>query len=429
MFPSRRALLICFVTALLLQTAATIGAIVFFGLPISTEIDSVEYINTADNVLARGSFSIEEAPPFRPNGFRTPGPLILNIPLRILSLKNDMAAALITRLVLFLAAILCVLNASQLGLKSYALLAGPLFVLTPTMFYYSMLPYSTELPYSVACNLLQLGTFLYLGKARTLGGVLIGFSALYALLLRPAALFVLIAYVGSCALGALVTRDALRRRIVIAGGVCLLGACIAYATWCYRNYVVFHAFQYSTVSADNLLKWNARGMEPFLDGQGRQELRESLGKYPLALQRYSGPDQFVLARQESDEGLRLMRKYPVAFLKSHLRGAVESALIFRPASLGPRLGVLVVAMSAAHLGYLVLGMFGLLLLYRTLNHAQRAALLIIAVAGAISILSGGSTHSPRFRIPLDILLVVGTVNSIVWVRSRRPEMSSVCVGQ
>jgi hypothetical protein len=427
MFRSRRVLLIFFVAALLLQTAATIGAIVFLELPISTETDSVEYINTADNVLARGAFSIEDAPPFRPNAFRTPGPLILNIPLRLLSFKNDIAAALITRLVLFLAAYLCVLNAAQLGIKDHALLAGSLLILTPTMFYYSMLAYSTELPYSVVCNLLLLGTVLYLNKANKLGGLLIGLSALYALLLRPAALFVLITYVGSCALVAVVTAGALRRRIVTAALVCLLGTGVAYATWCYRNYIVFNAFQYSTVTADNLLKWNARRMEPFLDSQGQQELRECLKKYPITLQRFNGTDQFVLANQESKEGLRLILKYPVAFLQSHLRGAIESTFIFRPATLGSRRSVLVIAMTAAHFGYLVFGTLGLVLLYRTLNVAQRAALLIIVVAGAVSILSGGSTHSPRFRIPLDIPFVIGTVHCIAWVRWPRRDLTGARV--
>src|SRR5438105_1199552 len=117
MLDSRRVLLISFVAALLLQTAATLGAIVFLELPISTGWDNEEYIHTADNVLAAHSFSIEDAPPFRPNGFRTPGPLILNVPLRLLSFKNDIAAVLISRLVVFLGGLLCVAIAAQLSVN------------------------------------------------------------------------------------------------------------------------------------------------------------------------------------------------------------------------------------------------------------------------------------------------------------------------
>src|ERR1700687_3251351 len=130
MFANRRLLLISFFAALLLQTAAMMAAIVFMSLPISTEEDSVEYIRTADNVVAVGRFSIDVAPPFRPNGFRTPGPLVLNIPLRLLSFKNDTAAALISRLALILGAFLCVAIAREFGIGKYALLAGTLFILT-----------------------------------------------------------------------------------------------------------------------------------------------------------------------------------------------------------------------------------------------------------------------------------------------------------
>ena len=414
----RRPLLIAFATALLLQTAATVGALLFMQLPVSTEIDSVEYITTADNVLERGRFSIEHGPPYRPNAFRTPGPLLFNIPLRVLSFKNDLAAVLISRLVLLLAAYLCVRNAVEMGLGELALLAGPLLILTPTMFYYSMLPYSTELPYSAVCNLLQLGTFLFLNKTRRIGGALIGLSAAYALLLRPASLFVLIAYSGSCLLACLGLRGALRRRVAIAAIVCMIGTCVAYAAWSCRNYLVFKSFQFSTVSADNLLRYNAGRMEPFLDSQGRQELRKSLEAYPTVLQWFQEPDQFVVANQESKEGLRLIFKYPAAFLRSHLGGAIESALIFLPATLESGRNSLFLLFSLGHLGYLVCGMIGLSLLYRSLNTAQRTALLIIIVTGTISVLSGGSTHSPRFRIPLDIPLAIGTANLAVcsWTR-------------
>src|SRR4029077_19425088 len=134
---------------------------------------------------------------------------------------------------------------------------------------------------------------------------------------RPAALFVLIAYIGSCVLASVVTKQELRRRVLIAAAMCLFGTFVAYTTWCYRNYVAFNDFEYSTVSGENLLKWNARAMEPFLDWQGKQELSESLKKYPITLQRYSGTDQFVLSDQEGKEGLRLILKYPTAFLQSH----------------------------------------------------------------------------------------------------------------
>jgi hypothetical protein len=446
-FDSRHKLLILFIVALLLQTAATMGAILFLNLSISTGWDEQDYIRTADNVLAARSFSIENAPPFRPNGFRTPGPLVLNIPLRLLSFKSDIAAALISRFVVFLGAVLCVIIAAELSVDDkYTLLAGPLFILSPAIFYYSMLAYNTELPYAVACGLLALGTLRYLNKANTAFIIVISLSALYALYLRPASLLVLIGYIASCAFAAIFTRQGLRRRALIAAGACLFGTGLAYATWCYRNYVVFHSFEYSTVS-ENVLQWNARAMAPFLDRQAQKELSEALKKFPFSLQRYSGADQFAISDEEGKEGLRLILKYPKAFLQSHLLGTLESTFVFRPKSLDPavvdRRGwhdqyllesasvlkpaiwrrrllqcALVTAMSTAHFGYLALGTFGLALLYPSLNIGQRVSLLVIVFIGVISVLTGGAVRSPRFRIPLDISFVVGTANCISWMRSR-----------
>ena len=413
---NRRIMMISFVAALLLQTAAMIVGIVFLALPISSEEDSVEYIRTADNVVAVHRFSIEQAPPFRPNGFRTPGPLFLNIPLRLLSFKNDIVAALISRLMLILGGVLCVAIAADLRIDKYALLAGTLYILAPTMFYYSMLAYSTELPYSIACGLLELGTVLYLSKGNRGGVVLILLSSLYALWLRPAALFVLIAYTGSCVLASVVTKQELRRRVLIAAAMCLFGTFVAYTAWCYRNYVAFNDFEYSTVSGENLLKWNARAMEPFLDSGGRQDLSDSLKKYPIKLQRYSGADQFALADQEAKEGVRLIFKYPIPFLESHLRGTLISAFIFRPAAVRSRPSA-VILMSAVHCSYLLLGALGLILVYGTLNVSQRTALLIIVFVGVVSLLSGGALYSPRFRIPLDIVLVVGATNCIARIEA------------
>jgi hypothetical protein len=425
---NRRIMVISSVAALLLQATVMIVGIVFLALPISTEEDSVEYIRTADNVVAVHSFSIEQAPPFRPNGFRTPGPLLLNIPLRLLSFKNHIVAALISRFVLILGGFLCVAIAVQLGVDKFALLAGTLYILTPTMFYYSMLAYSTELPYSIACGLLELGTVLYLSKGNRGGIVLILLSSLYALWLRPAALFVLIAYIGSCILASFVTKQGLRRRVLTAAAICLFGTFVAYTSWCYRNYVAFNDFEYSTVSGENLLKWNARAMEPFLDSGGRQDLSDALKKYPIKLQRYSGADQFVLADQEAKEGLRIIFKYPIPFLESHFHGTLISTFIFRPAAVKSRVSA-VILLSAVHCSYLVLGAVGLILLYRTLNVSQRTALLIIVFVGVVSLLSGGALYSPRFRIPLDIVLVVGVTYCIArteaWMLTRGVSQTSL----
>src|SRR5262249_47933647 len=157
-----------------------------------------------------------------------------------------------------------------------------------------------------------------------------------ALYLRPAALFMLVAYAGVGMFVALVHRDHVRRRVLLAAGSCLLGVVVAYASWSYRNYRVFGAFRYSTVPGASLLHYSARAMQPYLDEAGRQELQVALARYPTFLQRYSGPDQFIVSDQQAKEGMRLILRYPVPFIKSHLDGVLRSSYVFSPKRLAER---------------------------------------------------------------------------------------------
>jgi hypothetical protein len=396
-----------FLTALLLQAIVGVAVQFLLNIPVSTEVDSVEYIRTADNILDRHGFSIEDTSPWRPNAFRTPGPLLINIPLRILSFKNDLLAIIISRLVLLGAAILVIQLAHRLGLSSFALLAGMFFVLMPSMAYYSLLPYSTETAYAVACGLLFVASLVFLAQGRRKSILLIGLSSMYALYLRPAALFMLVAYIVVAIVVALFNRCQVRRRVFLAAGSCLLGIVVAYVTWGYRNYQVFGTFQYSTVSGTNLLHYNARAMQPYLDETGKQELQTALERYPTSLQRYNGLDQFTLSDQQAKEGIRLICKYPVPFLQSHLEGVVQSFFMFSPRVLESRSRMLVIAASIIHSVLALQGILGIVAYWKTFCTLHRIALLLILTAGMVSTLTGGALFSPRFRIPLDGLLAVG----------------------
>ena len=406
-YPQQRRFLYLFLTAFLLQATVSVSAYLLYGVPVSTEVDSVEYIRTADNVLAGNGFSIEDTAPWRPNAFRTPGPLLINIPLRILSFDNDLLSIILSRLLLLVVAVLVIDLAFRLGLSSYALVAGTFFVLMPSITYYSLLPYSTEMPYTAACGLLFVGSLAYLNQGRWGPLVLIGLAAMYALYLRPAALFILAAYVVVAMLIALRRRYQARRRILLAAASCLLGVIVAFGTWGYRNYKVFGAFQYSTVSGFNLLHYNAHGMESYLDEVAKQELQAALVKYPTFLQRYSGLDQFILSNHQAKEGLRLILKYPLAFLQSHLEGVIQSFFLFSPIILKIRSPTLVVAASIVHSGLAIMGIWGLAASWKTFSETQRFALLLMLTVGVVSTLTGGALFSPRFRSPLDLLLAVG----------------------
>ena len=163
-YAQRRLFFYLFLTALMLQAAMSVAVQFLLNVPVSTEVDSIEYIRTADNILAGHGFSIEDTQPWRPNAYRTPGPLLINIPLRFLSFKNDLLAIIISRLVLLGAAVLVIRLASRLGLSAFALLAGMFFVLMPSMAYYSLLPYSTETAYAVASGLLFVASLSFLTR-------------------------------------------------------------------------------------------------------------------------------------------------------------------------------------------------------------------------------------------------------------------------
>jgi hypothetical protein len=75
----RRVFLYLFLSTLMLQAIVSVTAKFLLNVPVSTEMDSVKYIRTADNVLAGHGFSIENTPPRNPNAFRTPGPLLINM--------------------------------------------------------------------------------------------------------------------------------------------------------------------------------------------------------------------------------------------------------------------------------------------------------------------------------------------------------------
>src|SRR5262249_43488387 len=199
-----------------------------------------------------------------------------------------------------------------------------------------------------------------------------------------------------------------------------LGVVVAYASWSYRNYRVFGAFRYSTVPGASLLHYSARAMQPYLDEAGRQELQVGLARYPTFLQRYSGPDQFIVSDQQAKEGMRLILRYPVPFIKSHLDGVLRSSYVFSPKRLAERDRLLVIAASIVHSGLALQGIVGLVAYWTAFATLQRSALALILTAGLVSTLTGGALCSPRFRIPLDALLAVGCALFVMRLLGREP---------
>jgi hypothetical protein len=177
-----------------------------------------------------------------------------------------------------------------------------------------------------------------------------------------------------------------------------------------RNYLVFGAFAFSTIPGNNLLLHNAAEMRPFLDNNAAQEVSEAL----VAFQRNYGSDQFAEAAERARVGLGLIKKYPRAFLSSHLVGSFRAFAVFDPLFLKDRFGILLVSLlSLVQLGWTAGGLIGIARGWKSCDAKFRLVLAAMLVAGIVSVLTVGALASPRFRLPLEIPLAIGWAQLII----------------
>jgi hypothetical protein len=234
---------------------------------------------------------------------------------------------------------------------------------------------------------------------------------MYAMSLRPAALFPLMALVGGAVgLSFFFSGPEIRRSLWVIALSSALGASIIYLGWSYRNQVIFHTFSYSSVGGYNLLHYNAVGMEPFLDDAGRQEVEAAVEKLPQNIHLYYEPDEMQLSQRQGAEGKRLILKYPVQFLESHLLGSLRSFVMFDVELLDRFAGGIVPLVVAAYQSLLTLiALVGIIRQLRISDAKGRALILLISFVGFISLLSAGMLGQPRFRFPLEPLVALGVV--------------------
>jgi hypothetical protein len=98
--------------------------------------------------------------------------------------------------------------------------------------------------------------------------------------------------------------------------------------------------------------------------------------------------------------------------------------VFSPKFLENRSRMLVIITSISHSGLALLGILGIIAYWKALSTLHRIALLLMLTVGVISILSGGALFSPRFRIPLDVLLAVGCALFVIRVLQKRCEVEA-----
>lgn len=402
-----------FLIALGVQLGLTWFVVDLIQYPISTVADAWDYVGITDNLLAGHGFAIERKFPWRPDGSRTPGMLLINIPLRVLFPHNDFYAALASRVVLILIGVIVGVIAIRILDNPYALLAGAILILTPSVSYYTINPFETELHYLLALSALFLGALIAFTR-RIVGLMVVVVASSYAMLLRPAAQFPLIGVGLVCLTWFSVADTGPIKRVALS--LCasvLIGTSCAYLLWCARNYLVFGAFVFSTVPGHNLLHMNAAGMRPFLENTGAKEVSETLAAYPIIVQRNYGSDQFAVAAQQAHVALGLIRKYPLAFLSSHFIGSLRVLSVFEPTILKDHFGMLsVYLISLVQLGFTAGGLIGVARIWKCCETRYRLVLAAMLVAGIVSVLSAGAVISARFRFPLEIPLAIGWVQLI-----------------
>lgn len=405
--------------ALALNLALTWYVVGVMRFPISSDRDSFEYVGITDNLLAGHGFAVEPNSPWRPDGSRTPGMLLINLPLRVFSEKNDLSAALAGRLALLSAALVVgILGVRVLG-NAYGWLACCFLLITPSIVYYTINPYETELHYLLALSLLFFGISLT-STHRAAGVIVATVSSAYAMLLRPAALFVLLTIIVVLLLSILFleNRNLKMITLVLAAGI-MGGTVFAYGGWSARNYLTFGALEFSTVGGYNLLHYNAAGMRPYLDPSAADEVSAALAANPVIVQRNYSVDQFRVAAAQGKAGLALIEKYPIAFARSHLDGSWRALLLFDVSVLKNRFGLIPLSvLTAFQILLSFAGFLGISLIWRRAPESVRLLLVILLASGLVSVFTSGVLASPRFRFPLEIAFAVGLAEGVAWMKTK-----------
>jgi hypothetical protein len=304
--------------------------------------------------------------------------------------------------------------AMQLLDNPHGLLAGAILILAPSVSYYTINPFETELHYLLALSVLFLGISLAFTR-RIVGLLAVVLASGYAMLLRPAAQFPLIAVALVCLTWFGVAREKLLKRTALwLGASVVIGTCLAYLLWCSRNYLVFDAFAFSTVPGNNLLRHSAAEMRPFLDKTAAQEISEAIAAYPTIAVRYYGSDQFAVVAEQARVALSLIKKHPLAFFFSHIISSFHAFSVFDPWFLKKRFGILpVYLITLVQLGLTAGGLIGVARGWKSCEARYHLVLTAMLAAGIISVLSAGAITSPRFRFPLEIPLAIGWARLII----------------
>jgi 4-amino-4-deoxy-L-arabinose transferase-like glycosyltransferase len=415
--------------------------------------DSWGYHRLASNLLAGNGYTWDMEPPRAPNLYRPPGFPVLLWGLYRLTGPSVPAAIVSQALVGTAAVLLTFLLARGLGFApKVALGAAAVQALDPVAVQYCNI-LLTETYTSVVVLLVAGCLGRYRSAARpgwlAAAGGLLGLG----ILVHPVLLFLPL-LLPAVPLLARATRT--RRQFAAALGASALALAPASA-WIVRNWYVGDFVGISSVTAVNLLKYKAAGVEAELRGTSREAERDRLTRECDA-ELPPGATPGERYRLWQRRGTSILLAHPLTYAKVHARGmAVEligperdhtTRLLYGPATLdaGGRYGDASIAaarterpapaLEAAR--FLVLGWQGLLLLGLAAGAWQmvrRRPLLLAAllvVPAYVLALSGGPEGSPRFRViylpVLSLMTAVGMQAVVSWISRLRAARGTAGAG-
>jgi 4-amino-4-deoxy-L-arabinose transferase-like glycosyltransferase len=381
--------------------------------------DSWGYHRLASNLLAANGYSWDTQPPYSPNLYRPPGfPLVL-LAVYTLFGPSVPAAIAVQALVSTMTVLLTYsLTRALTGQRGLALVAAAALALDPVAIQYSNL-LLTETFTAPLIVLVAGCVWSYRGSARPLWLALAGVILAGGILVHPVLLFLPVFLLAA----PLLTR---KTRTARQFGVALGAVAIALApasAWIVRNWYVGDFVGISSVTAVNLLKYKAAGVEAELRGTNREVERDRLTKECEAeLSPDATPGERFRLWQRRGSGILLA--HPLTYAKVHAKGmALEligperdhtTRLLYGSAVLDDaghytdastakaRTEHTIAALEVAR--YLILAWQGLLFLglvvgaWRVARSRPWLLCALLIVPLYVLALSGGPEASPRFRV-------------------------------
>jgi 4-amino-4-deoxy-L-arabinose transferase-like glycosyltransferase len=381
--------------------------------------DSREYHRIASNLLAGNGYSWDTQPPYTPNFYRVPGFPVFLLGVYALTGPSIPAAIAVQAVVSTATVLLTFFMARALtGRRGIALAAAAVQALDPVAVQYSNIllteTFTSPLILLVACCVWK-----YRGSTRPAWLVAAGAILGMGILVHPVLLFfpLLLPAVP------LLTRET---RTWQQFGVAVAATTVALVPasgWVVRNWYVGDLCNISTVTAVNLLKYKAAGVEAELRGTDREIERDRLTRECEA-ELPAGASVGEQCRLWQRRGSAILLAHPLTYARVHARGmALEligperdhtTRLLYGKAVLdgkgeytdastaAARTRRPVSALEAAR--YLILVWQGLLLaglaagtLWAARNRPWMLAALLLVPLYVLA-LSGGPEASPRFRV-------------------------------